>query len=103
MAENKLADMSPEFAVKILNLTDGIKGHYSFYPINLKEAVQASVQTSERQSMPTAKRISLQNYRFLSKSVMKQSIGSRLRKKQISFLKKLQTVFCTIAVLSAEC
>ena len=29
MTENKLADMSTEFAVKILNLTDGIKGHYS--------------------------------------------------------------------------
>ena len=29
MAENKLVDMSTEFAVKILNLTDGIKGHYS--------------------------------------------------------------------------
>ena len=29
MAENKLADMSTEFAVKILNLTEGIKGHYS--------------------------------------------------------------------------
>ena len=29
MAENKLADMSTEFAVRILNLTNGIKGHYS--------------------------------------------------------------------------
>ncbi len=29
MAENQLADMSTEFAVKILTLTDGIKGHYS--------------------------------------------------------------------------
>ena len=29
MAENKLADISTEFAVKILHLTDGIKGHYS--------------------------------------------------------------------------
>ncbi len=29
MAENKLADMSTEFAVMILKLTDGIKGHYS--------------------------------------------------------------------------
>ena len=29
MAENKLADMSTEFAVKLLNLTDSIKGHYS--------------------------------------------------------------------------
>ena len=29
MAENKLADISAEFAVRILELTDGIKGHYS--------------------------------------------------------------------------
>ena len=29
MAENKLADMSTEFAIRILKLTDNIKGHYS--------------------------------------------------------------------------
>ena len=29
MAENKLADLSTEFAVRILKLTDSIKGHYS--------------------------------------------------------------------------
>ena len=29
MADNKLADMSTEFAVTILKLTDNIKGHYS--------------------------------------------------------------------------
>ena len=29
MAENKLADMSMDFAVSILRLTDNIKGHYS--------------------------------------------------------------------------
>ena len=29
MAENKLADLSTEFAVNILKLTDTIKGHYS--------------------------------------------------------------------------
>ena len=29
MAENKLADMSTEFAIQILKLTDTIKGHYS--------------------------------------------------------------------------
>ena len=29
MAENRLADLSTEFAVKILNLTNGIKGHHS--------------------------------------------------------------------------
>ena len=29
MAENKLADLSMDFAVKILKMTDGIKEHYS--------------------------------------------------------------------------
>lgn len=29
MVENKLADLSTEFAVNVLKLTDGIKGHYS--------------------------------------------------------------------------
>lgn len=29
MAENRLADLSTAFAVSILKLTDGIKGHYS--------------------------------------------------------------------------
>ncbi len=29
MAENKLADISTEFAIQILKLTDDIKGHYS--------------------------------------------------------------------------
>lgn len=29
MAENKLADISTEFAVQILKLTDRMKGHYS--------------------------------------------------------------------------
>ena len=29
MAENKIADMSTEFEIQILKLTDDIKGHYS--------------------------------------------------------------------------
>ena len=29
IAENKLADMSTEFAIQILKLTENIKGHYS--------------------------------------------------------------------------
>ena len=74
MAENKLADMSTEFAVKILNLTDGIKGHYSLAN-QLKEVVQASVRILGKQNMPIAKRISLPNCRYPSKSVMKQNIG----------------------------
>lgn len=29
MAENRLADLATDFAINILKLTDGIKGHYS--------------------------------------------------------------------------
>jgi hypothetical protein len=36
MAENKLADLSTEFAVKILNLTDAIKGHYLATQVRLQ-------------------------------------------------------------------
>lgn len=36
MAENKLADLSTEFAVKILNLTDIIKGHYLATQVRLQ-------------------------------------------------------------------
>ena len=31
MAENKLVDLSMDFAVEILKMTDGIKGHYSLF------------------------------------------------------------------------
>ena len=45
MAENKLADMSTEYAVKILNLTGNIKV-IILWQINLSEVEQASVQTT---------------------------------------------------------
>ena len=41
MAENKLADLSMDFAVKILKMTDCIKGHYSL--INQLERGATSV------------------------------------------------------------
>ena len=41
MAENKLADLSMDFAVKILKMTDGIKGHYSL--VNQLERSSTSI------------------------------------------------------------
>ena len=102
MAENKLADMSTEFAVKILNLTDSIKGHYSLAN-QLERSVTSIGANTERRSMLPARRILLQNCKYPSKSVMKRNIGLRLHKRQVSFQKMLQKVFCTIAVQSAEC
>ena len=46
MAGNKLADLSMDFAVKILKMTDCIKGHYSL--INKLERGATSVGANIR-------------------------------------------------------
>ena len=48
MAENKLADLSTDFAVKILKLTDGIKGHYSL--VNQLERSATSIGANIREA-----------------------------------------------------
>ena len=62
MAENKLAVLSTEFAVKILTLTDGIKGTIP-WQTNLNEAAQVLEQTSEKLNTLTAKPILLPSYK----------------------------------------
>ena len=48
MAENKLADLSMDFAVKILKMTDSIKGHYSL--INQLERSATSIGANVREA-----------------------------------------------------
>ena len=48
MAENRLADLSTDFAVKILKLTDGIKGHYSL--VNQLERSATSIGANIREA-----------------------------------------------------
>lgn len=48
MAENKLADLSTDFAVRILKLTDGMKGHYSL--INQLERSATSIGANIREA-----------------------------------------------------
>ncbi len=48
MAENKLADLSMDFAVNILKVTDGIKGHYSL--INQLERSATSIGANIREA-----------------------------------------------------
>lgn len=63
----------------------------------------AGYQVTKAELFAHTRRILLQNCKYPSKSVMKRNIGLRLRKRQVSFQKMLQKVFCTIAVQSAEC
>ena len=48
MAENKLADLSMYFAVKILKMTDVIKGHYSL--VNQLERSATSIGANLREA-----------------------------------------------------
>ena len=48
MAENKLADLSTDFAVKILKLTDGMKDHYSL--VNQLERSATSIGANIREA-----------------------------------------------------
>ena len=48
MAENKLEDLSMDFAVEILMLCDGIKGHYSI--VNQLERSATSIGTNIREA-----------------------------------------------------
>ena len=48
VAENKLADLSTDFAVKILKLTDGMKGHYSL--VNQLERSATSIGANIREA-----------------------------------------------------
>ena len=56
MAANKLADMSTEFAVKVIKMCDGIKGHYSL--VNQSEHSSASIGAT----MHKAQSISVSKY-----------------------------------------
>ena len=46
-AENKLADLSTDFAVKVLKLTDGMKGHYSLVNQLERSATSIGANISE--------------------------------------------------------
>ena len=48
MAEHKLADLSIDFAVKVLKMTDNIKGHYSL--INQLERSATSIGANIREA-----------------------------------------------------
>lgn len=48
MAENKLADLSMDFAVKVLKLTDGMKGHYAL--VNQLERSATSIGANLREA-----------------------------------------------------
>ena len=48
MAENKLADLSMDFAISILKVTDGIQGHYSL--INQLERSATSIGANIREA-----------------------------------------------------
>ena len=102
MAENKLADMSTEFAVKILNLTDSIKGHYSL--ANQLERSGTSIGANIREAKYAhSKADFVAKLQISLKECYETEYWIEIAQKASTFQKMLQKVFCTIAVQSAEC
>ena len=63
IAENKLADLSADFAVKILKLTDGMKGHYSLVN-QLERSEPVLVRISGKRNMCKARQTVFLNSRL---------------------------------------
>ena len=79
MAENKLADLSMDFAVSILKVTDGIKGHYSL--INQLERSATSIGANIREAKyAQSKADFISKLQIALKNAMKQNIGLSLCK-----------------------
>ena len=74
MVENKLANLSIDFAVKILKMTDGIKGHYSL--INQLERSATSIGANIREAKYAHSKLDfISKLQIALKSAMKQNIG----------------------------
>ena len=102
MAENKLADMSTEFAVKILNLTDGIKGHYSLS--NQLERSGTSIGANIREAKYAhSKADFVAKLQISLKECYETEYWIEIAQKANIISQILRKVFCTIAAQSAEC
>ena len=71
MSESKLASASMDFAVKILKLCDGIKGHYSI--VNQLERSATSIGANIREANDAHSKPDFVSK--LLKNAMKQNIG----------------------------
>ena len=86
MAENKLADLSTGFAVRILKLTDSIKGHYSL--ANQLERSGTSIGANIREAKYAhGKADFVAKLQISLKNVMKPNTGLSSLLKQGSFRK----------------
>ena len=76
MSESKLRTLSVDFAVQVLNFVKFLKNSAKrSFPIKAAELEPVSEPISMKRNMPTAKRISSQNCKSLSKKPTKQVTG----------------------------
>lgn len=102
MAENKLADMSTEFAIQILKLTDGIKGHYS--SSNQLERSGTSIGANIREAKYAHSRPDfIAKLQIALKECYETEYWIEIAQKRALSLVMLQRPCCTTADLFAEC
>ncbi len=102
MAENKLADISTEFAVQILRLTGSIKGHYSL--CSQLERSGTSIGANIREAKYAhSKADFIAKLQISLKECYETEYWIEVGQKLKSLLLMQQKAFCTIVVLSAVC
>ena len=101
MAENKLADMSTEFAIQILKLTENRKGHYSLS--NQLERSGISIGANIHEAKYAHSRPGfIAKLQIALKECYETEYWIKIAQKQLSLM-MLQRTHCMTAVQFAEC
>ena len=97
MAENKLATRSVDFAVRVLKITEGIKGHYSL--TNQLERSATSIGANIREAKYAHSRADfIAKLQIALKECYETEYWLELMQKRNSYLQMLAWAFCMIAV-----
>lgn len=102
MAENELADISTNFAIQILELTDSIKGHYSLS--NQLERSGTSIGANIREAKYAHSRPDfIAKLQIALKECYETEYWIEISQKAGLIQKILRKQFCTIAIPSEGC
>ena len=102
MADSKLRDLSTEFAVKVIKMCDGIKGHYSL--VNQLERSSTSIGANIHEAnYAHSKADFVAKFQIALKECYETEYWLELFENQNYLTERLQKIYIINAERSAEC
>ena len=98
MAESKLRDLSTDFAVKVIQMCDGIKGHYSLVNQLERSSTSIGANIHEAQYAQGTKDF-ISKFEITLKKQVKQDIGSNCSIGQNILMSRLSKCYLQNAFL----